>query len=545
MRRLSVLLTVALSLPPMMGLAQSPAPAPAPAFLAAEIHLRPHGSNALPSMTGGMLHGDRYDFRNVTMLTLIATAYGVAADRVVGGPPWLDWNRFDVVGKTPPGATSATVGALLQSLLAERFGLVARQETRPVAGAALVRSNGGPKLRASTTPGAGGCDTLPVDRSTGVILAGLTCHGVTMDVLANTLAARAGGYVSGPVVNATSLDGAWDLDLRWTPRLVLAQAGADGVTLLDAVEKQLGLRIEPRDVPASVVVVDRVNETPSPNPSGAALDLPAPPPAVFDVAEVKIAPPDMPPTGRLQPGGRIDLQGFTLKALIRLAWTLNDDDLLAGGPGWLDSTKYGVVARSTTAIAGTAGNMQIDIDDLRLMLRALIVERFKLETHVENRPVTAYVLTADKPKLRRADPGVRTSCQEGPAPGEKDPRLTNPILSRLVTCRDMTMVQLTEELPRIAGGYIRLPVVNETGLDGAWDFTLSFTPAGQVAGAGRGGDAGAQTAAPIAAPMPADPTGGLSVFDALSRQLGLKLETRKSPMPVLVIDRVNQQPSDD
>jgi uncharacterized protein (TIGR03435 family) len=227
-----------------------------------------------------------------------------------------------------------------------------------------------------------------------------------------------------------------------------------------------------------------------------------------------------------------------MKTLIRLAWNLNDDELLAGGPKWLDTTKYSVVARSTSAIGGTAGNLQIAIDDLRLMLRALLAQRFALTTHVENRPVSAYTLVADKPKLTPADPSHRTNCREDAEPGARDPRTTNPALSRLVTCQNMTLRQFAEDLPRFAGGYIHVPIVDASGLDGAWDFTLSFSPNGQAS-------ANVTSAAAPGSPLvAADPNGTLSLFDAVQRQLGLKLELRKRPMPVLVIDRVNEQPSD-
>jgi uncharacterized protein (TIGR03435 family) len=226
--------------------------------------------------------------------------------------------------------------------------------------------------------------------------------------------------------------------------------------------------------------------------------------------------------------------------LIRLAWNLTDDELLAGGPKWLDDTKYSVVARSTSAIGGTAGNLQIDIDDLRLMLRALLVQRFALKTHLEDRPVSAYTLVADKPKLRPADPAHRTNCREGVDPGARDPRTTNPSLSRLVTCQNMTLQQFAEDLPRLAGGYIHIPVVDATGVTGAWDFTLNFSPSGQVNTA----SAGTAPAPSASVLMAADPTGSLSVFDAVERQLGLKLDLRKRSMPVLVIDSVDERPSE-
>jgi uncharacterized protein (TIGR03435 family) len=391
--------------------------------------------------------------------------------------------------------------------------------------------------------GAGTCDQVPNQQNGATILAGVACRSITMEDFVGQLRFMAGGYTNnGVIVDSTGLKGAWDFELRWTPRGQLGAAGADGVSFFSAVEQQLGLKLEAKQVPTAVLVVDTVNQKPTDNPSGVAQNLPSPPPAEFDVADIKLSPPDATPNGRLQPGGRIDFQGITLKLMIQLAWDLtNDDELLAGGPKWLDTTKYSLVARSSTSVTGSGTNMAVDIDDLRLMLQALLKQRFKLVTHFEDRPVTAYTLVADKPKMAKADPANRTNCKEGPAAGAKDPRDTSPMLSRLVTCQNMTMAQLAEDLPRIAGGYIKVPVVDASGIEGAFDFSLNFTPVGRLTGAGRAGDA---AAAAGVTPAAADPTGGLSLFDAMSRQLGVKLDMRKRPMPVLVIDSVQEKPSD-
>jgi uncharacterized protein (TIGR03435 family) len=516
-------------------LGQSAAPT---AFDVADIHLRPHPAGAIPAMTAPMLRAGRYDVRSATLLDLIATAYGLGKDRILGGPAWLDWNRFDIVAKTAMSTTPAMIPAMLRALLQERFHLTAHADTKPLPGYALVPGSGPIKLKQTTSADSdGACTPQPNEAAGGVPLAVLSCRGVTMTAFVAVLKARGGTYLDGDVVDATGLSGRWDFDLRWTPRIVLGRAGADGISLTTALDRQLGLQLEPRALNVSVLVVDAADETPTPNPSGVARELPAPPPVEFDVADIKISAPDAPTSGRLQAGGRLDLQGMTMKTLIRLAWNLNDDELLAGGPKWLDATKYSVVARSTSAIGGTAGHLQIDIDDIRLMLRALLVQRFALTTHLEDRPVSAYTLVADEPKLTPADPSRRTSCREGAEPGAKDPRTSNPALSRLVTCQNMTLRQLAEDLPRFAGGYIHVPVVDASGLDGAWDFTLSFSPSGQV-------NASATSTATSESPLgAADPNGALSLFDAVDKQLGLKLELRKRPMPVLVIDHVDEQPS--
>jgi uncharacterized protein (TIGR03435 family) len=115
----------------------------------------------------------------------------------------------------------------------------------------------------------------------------------------------------------------------------------------------------------------------------------------------------------------------------------------------------------------------------------------------------------------------------------------------MITAKNMTMAQFAEDLQRIANGYIRVPVDDKTGLDGAYDFTLVFTPIGILnAGRGRGGADPGAAGGGANLPAPADPTGALSLYDAVNRQLGLKLEMRKRNMPVLVIDHIEEKPVD-
>jgi len=110
----------------------------------------------------------------------------------------------------------------------------------------------------------------------------------------------------------------------------------------------------------------------------------------------------------------------------------------------------------------------------------------------------------------------------------------------------MSMSQFAEDLQRIAGGYVRVPVEDKTGLEGSYDFTLTFTPIGLLnargGGPGAGGPGGGGP--PAAGGDASDPSGGLSLFDAVDKQLGLKLEMRKRPMRVLVIDSIQEKPLD-
>src|SRR4029077_12243616 len=106
--------------------------------------------------------------------------------------------------------------------------------------------------------------------------------------------------------------------------------------------------------------------------------------------------------------GRVDVQGFPLKDLITAAWQINSDDLIVL-PKWTESAKFNLVAK----IAAEPGAPpQFDDDDLRAMLRALLIDRFKMKVHMEDRSVPAYTLTAVKPKLQKADPANRTGCKE-------------------------------------------------------------------------------------------------------------------------------------
>ena len=157
---------------------------------------------------------------------------------------------------------------------------------------------------------------------------------------------------SNPVVDVTGLSGAWDFNLRWTGRGALASAGADGVTLFDAIDKQLGLKLELGKAPIPVVVVESVNEQPTDNLPGVTKALPESK-AEFDVAEIKLSPLERPTPPQLQPGGRFTVTGTTLLGLIQHAWDIDNFDGMVSGPKWLDTDRYDIVAKiSRRALAG-------------------------------------------------------------------------------------------------------------------------------------------------------------------------------------------------
>jgi uncharacterized protein (TIGR03435 family) len=479
------------------------------------------------------------------MVDMITTAYDVEAAKVVGGPSWLETDRYDITAKAPPNTSGEAVKLMLQALLADRFKLVLHKDNKPMPAFVLTVGKGKPKMKESDGSGNTGCQPQQQTYVPGTIQYNLvSCHNVTMEAFAQVLRQFAGGYVTNPVVDSTGLKGAWDFDFKWTGRGQLAAAGADGISIFDAVDKQLGLKLDPEKVPVPVLIVDSASEKPTDNPPGVAQVLPPPPPSEFDVAVIKPSPSGAAPGGRID-GGQISLQAITLKSLISIAWDIYSDDMLVGAPKWLDSDKFDIIAKVAPESLGanpTPSNPQIDFTDLQVMLRALLIERFKMVVHTEDRPVSAYTLVAVNPKLKKADPLNRTGCKEGAGPDGKDPRIANPAVSRLVTCLNMTMAQFAEQLRVQAGGYLfqSPPILDATGLEGAYDITINFSPV-QFTG-GRGGDAAAQPAG--GAPSASDPSGAVTVFDALSKQLGLKLEKQKRPVSVLVLDHVEEKPTE-
>lgn len=345
-------------------------------------------------------------------------------------------------------------------------------------------------------------------------------------------------FDTGTVVDQTGLNGEWDFDLRYSQKpppsaAALGVVGED-ITIFDAVDRQLGLTLEAARIPRPVIVVDRVNRTPSNNPPGVAAILPAPQPAAFEAAALRLSDPNAPEVrspGPL-PGGRFEVRNFSLKQLIVLGWGLSGSEL-TGAPAWLNSVRVDLTAKlpSTEATREIVG--VVDINAFQPALKALLIERFKLAIHTEQRPGSGYALVAAKPRLQKADPATRTKCVEGPGTNGRDPRVSNPLLSRLVTCRNMTLGEFAEQLPRLSRGYIRGEVLDATGIKGSYDLALSFSGMSQAPMAPAAGGIAAT-----------DPIGDLTIFAALERQVGLKLEKRNIPVPVVVLDHIEETPTD-
>ena len=208
--------------------------------------------------TGGMQAGIEVTegfvrIRNLSLRAVIGIAYGVRDSRLVG-PGRLDRQHFDIVAKPPAGWDRRQLPILLQALLADRFKLVVHHETKEVPGYSLrvparghrMRQSDGPRTYLTARPG---------------LIAGNRRS-------ASELAPLLEQMVGAPVVDETKLTAEYDLRLEWTPQLSTSIPGAapgSEVSIFTAVQEQLGLRLEPINVMADVIVVDGVAEVPTEN----------------------------------------------------------------------------------------------------------------------------------------------------------------------------------------------------------------------------------------------------------------------------------------
>ena len=226
-------------------------------------------------------------FSNVPVSLLFMTAYGIK-DFQLSGPGWLANQRYDVEAKVPAGATRDQLQGMLQGLLAERFRARIHRETRILSGYELSVAKRGAKLKAAEPPSAATAaliasgakgravttkdkDGLPELRSgvSGVLMANIpggtrmSVRGKGIEPLVDQLEVS---YLKMPVRDATGLDGKYDFDLTFSrPNAQNADTGDRPPDLFAALEEQLGLKLEAKNVPFNIVVVDSIEKTPTPN----------------------------------------------------------------------------------------------------------------------------------------------------------------------------------------------------------------------------------------------------------------------------------------
>ena len=550
----SVICAGALTLVASSAVAQS---ARAPQFDAADVRVSAKSPQMF--MRVNPPRNGRYEIKNATMLDLVRTAYGMTADRVVGGPNWLELDRFDIIAKVPDGADADASKAMLQALLADRFKLVARRDTKLVP-AWFLAAGKEPRLKRADGTEQTGCriaDSAGTAAEGGIRLfrmeqdgrqtqinlgpggvVSYACRNMTMTAFAGELQRMLGVQVGpDPVTEETGLTGAWNFDVRWSIGLIGLATHGEQISVADAIDKQLGLKLEQRPTPKPVIVVDTVSRTPTANAANLAELLPGlAAPQEFDVADVKVAgppTPGQPPmiSMQMQPGGRFTCRGCPMRLLLNQAFNSTNSERLAGVPAAIDSLRVDVLAKtSPDAVTGPG----VDPEVMAPLLRNLLMTRFKMTYHEEARQVTAYSLTPDKPKLKKADPESRIFCRRGPAPVGSAPG------SQMLTCQNATMALFAEQLAQSAPG-LNWPVLDATGLEGGWDFSVTFSILPPGLNAGRGGPVGdARSALPSAS----DPSGGYTIFEAVDKQLGLKLKPEKRTEKVIVVDHMETTPTE-
>lgn len=508
-----------------------------------------HPSSTAPGFVqnfGGVLRGGTYVNRDATLLDLIQAAYGVTADDVSGGPGWIASDVFDVVAKVPDGANMATANLMLRGLLADRFKLVARNETHPVPRYILTVAKGGPKLKKTSGDGNPGCRQTqgggppPGDPASAPNIK-VSCRNLSSADIADNLRQMAGGYFDHDVIDKTALEGSWDFDLEWTARGLLALKGPEGISVFDALEKQLGLKAEVQNVPMPALVVESALRKPTPTPPDVAAAL-ALAPARFEAASIKPADPDKPFGGLLYTGGSQMHAGGTLRSLIAMAFQIPgnvSNDLVLGLPKFADQQRWDILAKVPATGEGAPHIVKgqplpppfsVGLE----MVQGLLLDDFGLKYHKENREITVYALVVNngKTKMTPAADTERTVCK--PDPNAPKPA---PNVGLMVACKNTSMAQLAQNLQQQAGAYIDHPIVDATGLEGGWDFYIGWTPRNLLQ--------------PVANPnqpssvmtSAADPT-GISVFDAVEKLLGLKLVKQTRSIPVMVVDHIDDKPKE-
>ena len=233
---------------------------------------------------------------------------------------------------------------------------------------------------------------------------------------------------------------------------------------------------------------------------------------------------------RVMPGGGLIAENFSLQLLIQNAFRLQAFQI-SGGPGWMQSDGFNIDAKG----AGQATQAQV-----YRMLRSLLEDRFQLKTHWETKELPVYTLSVAKngPKLPKPKEG---SCLDANPNAPSAP--PTPGRPPAIPC-GAPMVML-EQWIRIQGGKVSIAdlsktlsmvmgrtVIDKTGFADAFDLVLNFTPDEAVAGLPRAPrpDPGSAT----------DPSAPPSIFAALQEQLGLRLDSTKGPVEILVVDHVEK-----
>lgn len=245
---------------------------------------------------------------------------------------------------------------------------------------------------------------------------------------------------------------------------------------------------------------------------------------------------------QVRPGGRFVTENTSLKMLLAFAYGVKQYQL-TGLPGWAESDRYDINAKAENVTPEEAAPMtkmpsQTEMEErqkkLRAMLQDLLADRFGLKVHRETKEMPVYALVVAKggTKLLASNPDAPPLVEPPPGRGGDSPK--PPFRASLMrmgpgglTAQELDMPALAGQLSQILGR----TVIDKTGLTGKYDLKLTWTP-----------DQPPQGLPPGDAPPPATENGP-SLFTAIQEQLGLKLDSTRGPVELIVIDHV-EKPSE-
>ena len=223
------------------------------------VKARDPNANSNSESTG--MEGRQFTMVNRTVRTMLLSAYGLHKSQIVGGPGWIEQDRWDVQGvpDVPGHPNQKQAQILTRKLLEERFGLKVHKETKEMAVYAISVAKGGEKMARSVGDPNGGPDENVSLNGGGRLTMRMTNESM------GEFAPDLGDFLDRPAVDQTGLTGRYDFQLKWTADE--SKAPSDGSAppgLFTAIQQQLGLKLEPAKAPMDVLVVDAV-QRPSAN----------------------------------------------------------------------------------------------------------------------------------------------------------------------------------------------------------------------------------------------------------------------------------------
>jgi uncharacterized protein (TIGR03435 family) len=526
------------------------APAADTGPLIVDVHASPY--RAKTYYTHNIGH-HRFDMRDATILDLIAFAYDRRDDTILGGPTWIAFDRFDVAAEndslepqkfSAPSAEAATPGKnpyetmqpVIQRVLTERFHLKTHIDQRPMPGYLLTVGKDGIKAPEAKDPAAAPNCRGEQDKAAPEVQV-LTCTSLTTTQIVKWFS----GVYPHALVDRTGLTKSYDITMHMS--FANLNTRDEYIRIYTDAFRQLGLNVETGDVLQPAMVVDSV-ERPTPNNPDIVKLIPPPLDLEFEVATIKPAAEGERPDQIRPTPTEIIFSAFTVQGLITRAFQFPTGAMISNRPPWLNVPRYTLLVKLPPEIDGRA--LYQNQDEVAIMLQKLLVDRFGLKYHWGEQSLDGWALVGGTPKMKKADPNSRSFCKWGTPPGEKSMNSgPEALYDNQSYCQNVTMAQYADMMQAFTGSDIKYRVFDKTGLAGSWDFTLYYTSAAKLKAASIAATAKpAESGAGTGADASTDPVGGMTLQDAVRKELGLQLVKQPETYPALVLDHIEQTPTD-